>query len=460
VEAEKVPFPSIRRILVSSLLEVRMRTVSNLFVALLALVSACHSNAVGRLADGGDGDGGSSDGGADGGSDAGCIGGAQLGAVGKHALLVGALMADATATAAAFDVRYQYLAGGLPEGAGPCDSCAMACFSKGRACTNGSQCPWWGCFQSDQERPGAYVRTNVAAAEGRFELPMFTYAEFIDGSGANGAGVITAANDSAFLARYFNDFRFALQQMKDGRPSNFHKVILHLEPSIWSLAQQVNNNPHSLPAAVATANPTDCADQENSIAGFGKCLIAMTRKYAPGVLVGLHGVSFASGTDVLLNTDPSLDVAAEANKVAAFLVACGAADGDFVATETSDRDSGYYATLGKNTAWDATNATLPNFHQAFAWAKALAEGVGKPIVYWQTPIGNAAQTNVPDHWKDNRVDYFFAHTGELVAAHVIGIFFGTGAAPSEHATLPETDGDNLINKVRAYTAAGGQPACP
>jgi len=35
---------------------------------------------------------------------------------------------------------------------------------------------------------------------------------------------------------------------------------------------------------------------------------------------------------------------------------------------------------GENRWWDTTNATLPNFTQAFTWAKALAERVGKPIV--------------------------------------------------------------------------------
>ena len=40
---------------------------------------------------------------------------------------------------------------------------------------------------------------------------------------------------------------FALQQIKDNRTSNFHKVILHLEPTLWTLAQRVNGDPHQLP---------------------------------------------------------------------------------------------------------------------------------------------------------------------------------------------------------------------
>jgi hypothetical protein len=30
-----------------------------------------------------------------------------------------------------------------------------------------------------------------------------------------------------------------------------------------------------------------------------------------------------------------------------------------------------------------------------------------PALYWQTPLGNSMQTNTTNHYKDNRVDYFF-----------------------------------------------------
>jgi len=44
----------------------------------------------------------------------------------------------------------------------------------------------------------------------------------------------------------------------------------------------------------------------------------------------------------------------------------------------SDRDAGYYQQQGRNTWWDDTNATLPNFHQVFTWAKSVSDTVGKP----------------------------------------------------------------------------------
>src|SRR5262249_12595875 len=152
--------------------------------------------------------------------------------------------------------------------------------------------------------------------------------------------------------------------------------------------EQTNGDPHAQPAAVKAANPTDCAAQENSIAGLGRCMIAMARKYAPNAKVGLHASAWGTNMDVLGNTTPAFDVAGEAAKLGKFLLDAGAGDGDMVVADMSDRDAGYYQSVGKNTWWDDTNQKLPNFHQAFAWAKAVAETTGKPIVWWQIPVGN------------------------------------------------------------------------
>ena len=212
-----------------------------------------------------------------------------------------------------------------------------------------------------------------------------------------------------------------------------------------------------LPAAIKSANPTDCASMPDTIAGMGQCMIAMVRTYAPHALVALHASGWSTNMDALLNSSPTFDVAGEAKKTAAFLAACGESAADFVVVETSDRDAGYYQTVQKRMVWwDDTNATLPNFHQDFAWVKALAEALGKPALWWQTPLGNANQTNVANHYKDNRVDYLLAHMDEVAAAHGVGVAFGAGAGDQ---TTPESDGGNLVIKAAAYFNAGGQALC-
>jgi len=114
--------------------------------------------------------------------------------------------------------------------------------------------------------------------------------------------------------------------------------------------------------------------------------------------------------------------------MATFLTALGAKDGDFIVADPSDRDAGYYEFINRKTWWDATNATLPNFHQAFLWTKTLAEAMNLPVVLWQIPVGNMSQSNTTEHWKDNRVDYFFARMDQVSAAHIVGLFFGAGMA--------------------------------
>jgi hypothetical protein len=373
-----------------------------------------------------------------------CLGSDMLGWAGTTRLIVGGSMADATAAMAPFDLRYDYISGGLFPGNAPCASCMSGCNQT-----------WWGCWQDPAQPPGDYVRTfaKTCAAASPAQLPMITYYEILQSSGVTeGKPEVTqAANDATFMTRYFADWRFLLQQLATT------KALLHIEPDFWGYAEQTGPDPTMLPAAVASANAMDCGSQPNTIAGMGKCMVAMAHQYAPNARVALQASAWSTNMDVALNTDPKLDVAGEAKKTAAFLAACGGSDADYVVVETSDRDAGYYQSQGRNTWWDATNATLPDFAQDFAWVKALTEALGKPALYWQGPLGNASQNDTPNHWKDNRVDYFFGHMNELAAAHVVGAAFGAGAGDQ---TTPESDGGNFVGKVKSYVTGGGQKLCP
>jgi hypothetical protein len=399
----------------------------------------------------GSGTGGTGTSGTGGGSAGGasaCVATPLLSSLGKSKVMIGASMADATAAAAPFDQRYQYLSGGIFDGDTPCASCAMGCTTGGTSCANsGPGCSWWGCWQYDQDPPGAFVRSFVTASKKNGQIPWITYYQELQASGASeGMGQVDAAKSAAFMKRYFADFRFLLQTIGQ------EVAFVHHEPDFWGYLQQAGGA-HT----ITIANPTDCGAMENSSAGFGKCIIHMVRTYAPNAKIGLHASGWSSNMDVLGNKSASLDVAAEAKKTVAFLTECGAAQADFVVSDMSDRDAGYYQSIGKNTAWDATNATLPNFHQAFAWGKAISAGLSLPMFWWQTPVGNAQGNDTPKHWKDNRVDYLMGHLDEVAASQAAGVLFGAGDG---NQTTPETDGGNLIAKVKAYAAGGGTPACP
>jgi hypothetical protein len=340
----------------------------------------------------------------------------------------------------------------------PCTSCT--------SCAPGT---WWGCYNTP---PGAYATAfmNKATAESPAQIPMFTYYEILQTASATISGfqegtaeVTQAATNVGIMTRYYNDWRFLLQTIGSS------KALLHIEPDFWGYVRQAGN-PTTLAAAVASANPTDCGNQPATIAGMGMCMIAMVRKYAPNAFVGLQ----ASAWNIAGNTNTSVDVTKDAAQVATVLAACGQSVADFVVVETSDRDAGYYQTVqNKNTWWDPTDVMLPDYAQHLKWIKALTEALGVPALYWQTPLGNAAQNNTTNHYKDNRVDYFFggsasqvqggtpvtvpAHWTELAAAHVIGVAFGAGAGDQ---TDPDTDGGNLATKMKAYITSGGQKLCP
>ena len=89
-------------------------------------------------------------------------------------------------------------------------------------------------------------------------------------------------------------------------------------------------------------------------------------------------------------------------------------------------------------------------------AGVMADLSGKPIVWWQLPVGNASLDNTPQHYRDNLVDWFFAHTAEVAAGGALAMLFGGGQADS---TTAETDGGNLAGHLTDYRNSGGVPLC-
>lgn len=345
-------------------------------------------------------------------------------------------MSDASANAAPFDARYLYLAGGIRKAG----QCASSC--------DGSCGQWWGCWQDLSQPSGQYVlgfmKTAASATwQGsvRPQIPVITYYELyqsellLDPSTQEGNAEVAGANNAELLGRYLNDWRFLLQKI------GTTQAMLHIEPDFWAYARNVNGNPHAIPAQVTAANSTDCASQENSVAGLARCMISMTRKYAPNAKVGLHASPWLRGN--------AGDGVATGN----FMVALGANIGDFVVSDLSDRDAGFYQYHENNPNRWFTPTDSANF---LLWSKAVAQTVGKPMVLWQIPIGNMAQNNTDYHWQDTHVDYMFGHMRDVADAKVAALLFGAGA---DLQTTPETDGGNLIAKTTANWQSGGTAMC-
>ena len=366
-------------------------------------------------------------------------------ALGREHLLVGGMMEDDAAKAAPFDLRYLYIAGGaqFPGGAQ----------APPPACPEKDAGPWWGCWQWHQDPPGQYVRGFLARTKALGQVPMITWYQWLHTSGVeDGTDEIGALKDLPRLRRYLADWRFLLKQVGDAQ------ALLHLEPDLWGYAQHVSEDPATLPAPVSKAAPEECGDVPDTVAGLARCMVRMAQVHAPNSKVGLHASFWATKVDVSINRDPALDVADHAQRVGRYLLALGAAQTDFIAIGATDRDAGYYQHVrGQDRWWDPENRALPNFRQAFHWAKEVSETARLPNLWWQLPLGHPALPDKPNGWRDNRVDYFLQHPEEVVAAHGFALAFGAGM---KGMTTPSTDRGNFLQRARRHLSSTRPLICP
>ena len=284
---------------------------------------------------------------------------------------------------------------------------------------------------------GAYVDVVAAAADGLHAVPMFTLYQMA----TNGDGNLTDLTDATFMGPYWDNVKLLFQRLGAyGKPA-----LVNFEPDFWGYAQQKSpgGDPTKLAASVTLA--ADCSSLSNDVVGLGHCLLTIARKYAPQAYVGFPPSAWGGTT---------LD------SVVTFMKAVGAGEGDIVVMQTSDRDAGCYEAAtesdcqrqGSGWYWDETNATHPNFQDHLATAKAYYDGLARPLVWWQTPMGvpSATPGGSPNHYRDNRVHYFLTHPSELAAVGGLGVVFGAGAA--NQATI-ETDNGQYKTLSGAYLAS-------
>jgi hypothetical protein len=289
----------------------------------------------------------------------------------------------------------------------------------------------------DWNAGGAFVNILTDSAKKHGTVPMFTLYEMA----GNGEGNMATLVDDAYMTLFWGDVKLLYQRLAVfGDPA-----LVQFEPDWWAYTQQKSGgNPTVLPAHVGSLAP-DCKGQPETLVGMGKCLVLLGRKYAPNALLGFHASRFA-------DSDPA--------RVASFLVEIGAGDTDFVTTDTLDRDAGCFEAhvdpgCQRNDGpwyWDETNKTTPNFHEHLAWAKAIMDGMRKPMLWWQTPFGVPSTTpgGSAGKYRDNRVKYIFEHTDEFIAAGGVGVVFGGGAA---NQTYIDTDGGQFKAAVTKYFAS-------
>jgi hypothetical protein len=291
---------------------------------------------------------------------------------------------------------------------------------------------------------GAYVTRHAAAASQRGIVPMFTLYQAAAWQ-ENNLGAF-ATDD--FMRQYWRGVRVMFNRLAEtGKPA-----VVHIEPDLWGYTQQRGDDPAAVPMKVGSLVP-ECTDLPSNVAGFGKCIIRLSRKIAPKVVIGLSASTFGAFTDG--KSDPV--------RVGKYLDAVGANEADIIVVETLDRDAGCFeAAVDPNCQragdfyWDESNVRHPNFHDHLAWAKTIRQTVGRPLLWWQMPLGvPSSSPGSANQYRDNRVRYLFSHPSEFVAAGGIGAVFGKGKA---NQTTLATDRGQFKAAVTKYLA--GPAAVP
>jgi hypothetical protein len=336
-----------------------------------------------------------------------------------------ALMNDMRATnGAAWDFRYQYLAGGVNTGQG------------------------WETWNSPSGQFAAYY-VNDSAQNGY--IPALVYYEMLQSNGpcsqcGEAQRALAHLASGSTMAAYFANWRLLLQTIA----ATGHRALVIVEPDLWGFMEQTagqGGSAGSVPAAVASSGDADAQGLPNTAQGFAWALLRMRTRYAPGVMLALHISNWGAGIDLDSNTDSQLDAPALARTTAQFYAGLGIRGNpadipawDLVSNDVADHDSGQGATW-----WDRTNTHFPNFSRYLAFVQALVGALGKRLIMWQVPEGNqyfATMNNSPHHTQDNRPEYILGHVANFAQAGVVAVLFGPG---NNGTNVDDVAHDGVVN---------------
>jgi len=287
----------------------------------------------------------------------------------------------------------------------------------------------------DWNAGGTFVNILSDSAHAHGTTPMYT----LYAMASLGDGNLSGLGMDSFMTPYWAGAKLLFQRIAAyGQPA-----LVHIEPDFWAYAQQAAakaGGPGKVKVRISGI-ATDCSGLPDDLTGLGHCFVQLARMYAPKAVIGFHASRWAGSLGDMVT----------------FLNAVGAGDADVIVQDMLDRDAGCFeahtdSACQRNDGpwyWDESNQSLPHFHDYLAWAKAIGDGLHKPIVWWQVPFGvpSASPGGAAGHYRDNRVHYIFAHIDEFVAAGGLAVTFGTGAGNQTYIT---SDGGQFKNAVTSY----------
>lgn len=276
---------------------------------------------------------------------------------------------------------------------------------------------------------GSFIDTVLTEDSARCMVSMFTLYSMAE-EGEDDPAVLS---DDDYMAAYWSGFDLLVERLS----ASEGPVIVHLEPDFWGFMQK-RSAPSEIPAQV-TAHQPGCADLPDDLTGLGRCMVRRLQESVPEVVVGLHASSWSGS----------------AEETAAYLGAVGGAEADLIVVETLDRDAGCFEAARvphcqrDDGPWYWDDAA---FAAHLSWAEALHAASGKPLLWWQMPLGvpRSRSGGKSGAYRDNRVRYVLENPEAFVEAGGLGVVFGKGAADQ---TDIDTDGGQFIEASQRYFLA-------
>jgi len=337
---------------------------------------------------------------------------------------------------------------------------------------------------------GQYATYYLNDSQAFGAIPVFSYYEICQSNGPNGTGNPKCYQDNsaqdlanlgsaAVMKAYFQNFKLLL----DKAAAFGGTVVIHVEPDLWGFLEQRaaalgKTTAVAVPVSVVSSGYNDPAvtGTADTAQGFACSLLRLRDAYAPNALLAIHASPWGSGIDIASDTNPAVNTAAEADKVATFLnSACvasnpfGGSTWNLVFNDLDDHDAGWWENgctgcidAAHTHWWDPTNAIFPNFSRYLAWVAELAARTSRPQVAWQVPLGNQyflTMNNTCGHYQDNVAQYFLAHPADLSAAGLIAVLFGSGNDCQTTNTDARKDGITNNNGTPTTDVLGHCLAC-
>jgi hypothetical protein len=357
-----------------------------------------------------------------------------------------------------WDLRYQYLVGGVNTGGG------------------------WYYWNTN----GAYVNNYIAASRAMSLTSSFVYYQILQSEPHYDE--YDNLQDPQTMYDYYEDWKRLMQRCA----MTGVDVLVNIEPDLNGVMQQHSSNTGDdaarQPARVAASGHADAQGYPDNFRGFYQALAHIRDLYAPRVRLGLDVSNWAAGADIAisLRNDPNYNWQAHATRTANYLNSFGPGF-DLLFYSPLDRDAAYYQSNGSNRWWDSNNVTQPTFNTMGAWLGRIVSVTHKRALLWQVPNGNRVyrtMNNSNGHWQDNRAEYFLneitgdAHIGQWADLGVVGLMFGAGVGSQTHyfdynndgvtnpapingndrlSTFPDDDGGYIRLGATAYYAGGTIP---